>query len=131
MWTERVLAAPPWPYYLYPLVETQYLALIRAVYSQWQLAEVLADFWHTHFSVYGSKFEVSPVFVHYDRDVIRPNMLGNFRDMIEAVSKSTAMMYYLDNVWNSRYGPNENYAREIQELHCLGAVHSGVCTPDM
>ncbi len=130
LWQERVLAEPPWPYYTYPLVETQYLALIRAIYSQWQLAEVLADFWHTHFSVHGGKFEVSPVFVHYDRDVIRPNMLGNLRQMIEDVTRSTAMMYYLDNVWNSRFGPNENYAREIQELHTLGAVHSWGFTPE-
>ena len=130
LWQERVVAAPNWPYYQYPLIETQYLALLRAVYSQWQLAEVLADFWHTHFSVDGGKFEVSPVFVHYDRDVIRPNMLGNFRQMIEAVTKSTAMMYYLDNVWSSVYGPNENYAREIQELHTLGAVHSFGFTPE-
>ncbi len=129
LWQERVVAAPDWPYYQYPLIETQYLTLIRAVHSKWQLAEVLADFWHNHFSVQGSKFEVSPVFVHYDRDVIRPNMLGNFRDMLEAVTKSTAMMYYLDNVSNSKYGPNENYAREIQELHTLGAVHSWGFTP--
>ncbi len=124
LWQERVVAGPPWPEYLYPLIETQYLTLIRAVHSQWQLAEVLADFWHAHFSVDGGKFEVSPVFVHYDRDVIRPNMLGNFRTLIGAVTRSTAMMYYLDNVWNSQYGPNENYARELQELHTLGAVNS-------
>lgn len=130
LWQERVVAQPPWPLYVYPLIETQYLALIRATYSQWQLAEVLADFWHTHFSVQGGKFEVSPVFVHYDRDVIRPNMLGNFRQMLEDVTRSTAMMYYLDNVWNSRFGPNENYARELQELHTLGAVHSWSFTPE-
>jgi hypothetical protein len=130
LWQERVVAAPPWPLYQYPLIETQYLTLIRAVHSQWQLAEVLADFWHTHFSVDGGKFEVSPVFVHYDRDVIRPHMLGSFRAMIGAVTRSTAMMYYLDNVWNSKYGPNENYARELQELHTLGAVHSWDFTPE-
>jgi uncharacterized protein (DUF1800 family) len=130
LWQERVVNSPGWPYYLYPLVETQYLALIRATYSQWQLAEVLADFWHSHFSVDGGKFEVSPVFVHYDRDVIRPHMLGNFRAMLGAVTRSTAMMYYLDNVWNSRFGPNENYARELQELHALGAVHSWGFTPE-
>jgi len=130
LWQERVLAQPPWPLYQYPLIETQYLALIRAIYSKWQLAEVLADFWHTHFSVYGGKFEVAPVFVHYDRNVIRPNMLGNFRQMIDDVTRSTSMMYYLDNVWNSKYGPNENYARELQELHTLGAVHSWTFTPE-
>ncbi len=130
LWQEGVVNEPGWPYYQYPLIETQYLALLRATHSQWQLAEVLADFWHTHFSVQGDKFEVSPVFVHYDRDVIRPNMLGNFRAMLEAVTKSTGMMYYLDNVWNSKYGPNENYAREVQELHTLGAIHSFGFTPE-
>lgn len=130
LWQERVVASPPWPLYQYPLIETRYLALIRAVYSQWQLAEVLADFWHTHFSVDGDKFEVTPMFVHYDRDVIRPNMLGNFRTMLEAVAKSPAMMFYLDNAWNSKYGPNENYGRELQELHCLGAVNSFGFTPE-
>ncbi|MDX2417780.1 MAG: DUF1800 domain-containing protein, partial [Xanthomonadales bacterium] len=124
LWQERVVAEPNWPDYLYPVVDTRYLTMLRAVHSQWQLAEVLADFWHTHFSVDGNKFEVSPVFVHYDRDVIRPNMLGNFRQMLEAVTKSTAMMRYLDNASNTKYGPTENFAREIQELHTLGAVHS-------
>lgn len=130
LWQERVVAAPDWPEYLYPLVETRIFSLLRAVNSKWQLAEVLADFWHTHFSIDGDKFEVAPVFVHYDRDVIRPNMLGNFRQMLEAVTKSTGMMYYLDNVWNTKYGPNENFAREIQELHTLGAIHSFGFTPE-
>jgi uncharacterized protein (DUF1800 family) len=130
LWQDRVVAAPDWPIYTYPLVDTQYLTLLRCVHSKWQLAEILADFWHTHFSVEGSKFEVAPVFVHYDRDVIRPNMLGNFRQMLEAVTKSTAMMRYLDNASNTRWGPNENFARELQELHTLGAVHSYGFTPE-
>ena len=124
LWQERVVAEPDWPDYTYPLVDTQFLTLLRSVHSKWQLAEILADFWHTHFSVEGSKFEVAPVFVHYDRDVIRANMLGNFRQMLEAVTKSTAMMRYLDNASNTKWGPNENFARELQELHTLGAVHS-------
>lgn len=124
MWAERVVAEPDWPYYMYPLIETQYLTMLRAVYSEWQLGEVMADFWHTHFSVQGNKFEVAPVFVHYDRDVIRPNVFGNFRHMLEEVTKSTAMMRYLDNNINNKYGPNENFAREVQELHTLGAENS-------
>ena len=113
-----------------PLIETQRFAFMRAVYSEWQIVELLADFWHTHFSMDGEDFDVAPVFVHYDRDVIRQHMLGNFRAMLEAVAKSTAMLYYLDNVSNSKWGPNENYARELQELHTLGAVHSyGFSTP--
>ena len=124
LWQEYRVAAPEWPHWMMPTIETQYLAFLRATHSRWQLGEVLADFWHTHFSVHGAKFEVAPTFVHYDRDVIRPNMLGNFRQMLEAVTQSTAMMYYLDNVFNSVFGPNENFAREIQELHTLGAINS-------
>jgi uncharacterized protein (DUF1800 family) len=59
--------------------------------------------------------------VHYDRDVIRKNMLGNFRDFLEAVAKSPAMLHYLDNELNQSGNPNENYARELFELHTLGA----------
>ncbi len=130
LWQERVVADPPWPLYQYPVIETQLMGLNRAVYSQWQLAEILADFWHTHFSVEGVRFGIAPVFVHYDRDVIRAHMLGNFRQMLEAVTTSTAMMYYLDNVSNTRWGPNENFAREVQELHTLGAVNSFGFTPE-
>lgn len=129
MWQERVVADPGWPVAYYPVFEIQYLAFLRATYSQWQLAEVLADFWHTHFSVNGTGFLIGSVFVHYDRDVIRAHMLGNFRQMLEAVAKSTAMMVYLDNLSNHKDGPNENYARELQELHTLGAVHSYGFTP--
>lgn len=129
-WQTRVVAEPPWPVYQYPAYETQLFNLHRAIHSQWQLAELLADFWHNHFSVEGVRFGIAPVFAHYDRDVIRAHMLGNFRQMMEAVTRSTAMMYYLDNVSNSRWGPNENFARELQELHTLGAVHSWGFTPE-
>ena len=61
--------------------------------------------------------------MHYDRDVIRANMLGNFRQMIEAVTASTAMLFYLDNVYSTADGPNENYARELLELHTMGEDH--------
>lgn len=130
LWQQRVVAEPDWPDRYYPVYETQRFGFMRAVYSRWQLAEQLADFWHTHFSVNGEHFDVAPVFVHYDRDVIRQHMLGNFRAMLEAVTKSTAMLYYLNNVSSSLWGPNENYARELQELYTLGAVHSyGFDTP--
>ncbi|NOZ72892.1 MAG: DUF1800 domain-containing protein [Chloroflexi bacterium] len=104
-----------------PLWETLAATFLKAVYSKRQLVEVLADFWHNHFNVWGWMYEVAPVFVHYDRDVIRRHMLGNFREMLEAVATSPAMLYYLDNFINSRAGPNENYARELFELHTLGA----------
>jgi uncharacterized protein (DUF1800 family) len=100
-----------------------YLAtFIRAVYSRWQLFEVLADFWHNHFNIYAWDYAyASATFVHYDRDVIRANALGNFRTMLEAVAKSPAMLFYLDNYINTNAGPNENWAREMFELHTLGA----------
>jgi uncharacterized protein (DUF1800 family) len=104
-----------------PIRETECAAFIRAVYSRRQLIEALADFWHNHFNVYGWCYPAYAVFVHYDRDVIRSHMLGSFRQMLEAVATSTAMLYYLDNYTNSRAGLNENWAREVFELHTLGA----------
>jgi len=107
-----------------PFQETQLLALTRMVHSRWQLREILADFWHNHFHVDGNEDVVRSVMVHHDRDVIRPNLFGNFRVMLEAAVKSTAMLYYLDNRQNDTPNPNENYARELLELHTLGAVEN-------
>lgn len=106
-----------------PMIETERAAFLRAIYSERQLVEVLADFWHNHFNVDGWTYLISSVFVHHDREVIRGHMLGNYREMLEAVTTSTAMLYYLDNYTNSRAGPNENWARELLELHTLGAEH--------
>lgn len=104
-----------------PVEETRKTTFLRAIYSKRQLVEVLADHWHNHFNIYGWDSWTAPVFVHYDRDVIRANMLGNFRQMLEAVAQSPAMLYYLDNQSNSGGNPNENYARELFELHVMGA----------
>jgi len=106
-----------------PATEVRLLTLMRMVYSKWQLREVLADFWMNHFNVYGFEVYVRETLVHYDRDVLRPNVFGNFRQMLEAVARSTSMLYYLDNYTNTDGGPNENYARELIELHTLGALH--------
>ena len=124
LWADHFKNHDDWQARMRPLFETERAAFLRAVYSRRQLVEVLTDFWHNHFNVHGLKYEVGPVFVHYDREVIRPQVLGNFRTMLAAVAKSAAMMYYLDNVYNSAEGPNENYARELLELHTLGAVNS-------
>lgn len=105
-----------------PFEEARSATWIRALFSRRQLFELLVDFWHNHFNVYGYHYDVLPVFTHYDRDVIRAHALGNFRTMLEAVATSTAMLYYLDNVYSSNAGPNENYARELFELHTLGAA---------
>ncbi|NEP62915.1 MAG: DUF1800 domain-containing protein, partial [Symploca sp. SIO2G7] len=98
--------------------------LTRAVHSRWQLQEVLADFWHNHFNVDGSEDVVRSVLPDYDRNVIRSGQFGNFRSLLEDVVKHAAMMYYLDNRRNSTPNPNENYARELLELHTLGAVEN-------
>lgn len=131
LWTDHHLGDPPYLTRVKPMRDLECATLIRALHSRRQLQEVLADFWHNHFNVYGWEFVVAPVVVHYDRDVIRPHLFGNFRAMLEAVARSTAMMYYLDNVENTAAGPNENWARELLELHTLGAEHYyGVIAPD-
>src|SRR5665213_674522 len=117
--------------------------LLRAVYSERQPQEVLTDFWFNHFNVDASKIEDRPVMVAYERDAIRPHVLGKFRDLLEATARSPAMLFYLDN-WLSSAPPaparlrpgsrpapstsavvsgrglNENYGRELMELHTLG-----------
>lgn len=106
-----------------PLREVELATWLRAVYSTRQLQEVLVNFWHDHFSVFGREGQIASVFTHYDRDVIRPNVLGNFRLLLEAVAKSPVMLWYLDNFTSQSGNANENYARELFELHTLGAPH--------
>ena len=94
---------------------------LRAMYSKKQLVEVLADFWHDHFNVdIDHASFIRATFPHLDL-VIRQELLGNFRVMLESVAMSTAMLYYLDNYTSSNAGPNENFSRELFELHTLGA----------
>lgn len=107
-----------------PYWEMQMLAMTRMTHSRWQLREVLADFWHNHFNVDGGEDVVRSTLTSYDSEVIRPQIFGNFRVMLEGVVKHAAMMYYLDNRRNSSPNPNENYARELLELHTLGAVEN-------
>ena len=95
--------------------------LIRTVHSRWQLSEVLVDFWHNHFNVNAAgDATVAVALPSYDRDVIRAHALGNFREMLEAVAKSAAMQVYLNNRSSRGGAANENYARELFELHTLG-----------
>ncbi|MGE0641270.1 MAG: DUF1800 domain-containing protein [Thermoanaerobaculia bacterium] len=137
LFIDHHVADPEWYERIRPAVETELATWTRAVYSERQLFEVLVDFWHNHFNVYGWEFIEAPVWVHYDRDVIRANALGNFRQMLEAVAKAPAMLAYLDNFINfatelgdgSPVGSNENFARECIELHCLGAENSYGATP--
>lgn len=124
LWADHVVAnGDDYGYRMSPLYETRIATLVRAVYSRRQLFEVLVDFWHNHFNVLGNHYYVGPAFVHYDRDVIRAHALGNFREMLEAVAASTSMLYYLDNYINRAPFANENFARELFELHTIGSDH--------
>ena len=101
--------------------------LLRAVASRRQLQEVAADFWFNHFNVFAGKGAVAALLPEYDR-AIREKALGSFPELLLATARSPAMLVYLDN-WRSsaprpgaklRRGLNENYARELLELHTLG-----------
>lgn len=94
---------------------------MRAAHSTYQVREVMVDFWHNHFNVAAKEAAtVRTGTAAYDRDVIRPNVFGNFRDMLEANATSVSMLFYLDNAISKAKTPNENYARELLELHTLG-----------
>lgn len=121
LWAEHRDNDPVYDVRMRPAWEVQRAAMARAVYSRRQLFEIMVTFWHDHFNVTLNDYDAGPVYVHYDRDVIRANTFGNFRQMLEAVAQSNAMMYYLDNLSNTRSGPNENFARELLELHTFGA----------
>lgn len=111
----------PWDFYTLPGRETFYASFMLAINSKRQMFEIMADFWHNHFNVYMDGDGIQPMFVHYDRDVIRTNTLGNFRQMLEDVTRSTCMLDYLGNGVNHKDAPNENFARELLELHTIGA----------
>jgi uncharacterized protein (DUF1800 family) len=94
--------------------------IIRAIYSQRQLQEVMVDFWFNHFNVNWSKDGVQFAVTGYERDAIRPFALGKFKDLLRATAGHPAMLVYLDNALSNSAGTNENYARELMELHTLG-----------
>src|ERR1700674_4834246 len=120
--------------------------MIRAVFSERQLAEQLSDFWFNHFNIFIYKDTDRWYLIPYERDAIRPHVLGKFRDLLEATAKSPAMLFYLDNSSSAdphafdrlkshpvhappseklpplgpKRGLNENYGRELMELHALG-----------
>ena len=107
------------------LRELSSAALLRAVASRWQLREVMVDFWSDHLNIDASKGECAWLKAADDREVIRGHALGRFRDLIAASALSPAMLWYLDGRTNRSANtserPNENYARELLELHTLGA----------
>ena len=144
--------------------DLQSAKIIRAVYGERQLDEVMADFWMNHFNVFAGKGPVKFMIGEYERDVVRPHAWGRFEDLLRATAESPAMLFYLDN-WLSadpnaqpmgfrprargrffaprpapgqgqgqaaarKRGLNENYAREIMELHTLG-VDGGYTQKDV
>ena len=155
------------------LAELAQAKMLRAVLSERQLQEVLTDFWMNHFNVFAGKGQVRQYLTEYERDAIRPRVLGSFRDLLGTVARSPAMLFYLDN-WQStsespraiadelerrlndprlspeqrrqlqnrlqarmqplqqrpQRGLNENYARELMELHTLG-VDGGYTQADV
>ena len=104
-----------------PAAEVIAASLIRAVHAPAQLREVMTQFWHDHFNVNAMKFEATAAFFPAHDAMLRENALGNFRTLLGGVARSPAMLYYLNNE-DSRASPaNENFARELLELHTLGA----------
>ncbi len=121
--------------------------LWRAAYSQRQLQEMMVQFWMNHFNIYAGKGVDKWLMTAFEHDTIRPHALGNFSDLLAATAESPAMLFYLDN-WLSvapkaaaprpnarrpqaeRRGLNENYARELMELHTLG-VDGGYTQQDV
>jgi uncharacterized protein (DUF1800 family) len=123
--------------------------LLRTVLSERQLQEVMTDFWFNHFNIFIGKDSDQWYTTSYERDAIRKNALGKFRDLLLATASSPAMMVYLDN-WNSigpdslanginpanpkskkgNRGLNENYGREVMELHTVG-VNGGYSQADV
>jgi uncharacterized protein (DUF1800 family) len=132
--------------------QTAEARIVRAIDSPRQLEEVMVDFWYNHFNVFAGKGIDRALIASYERDAIRPYALGSFRDLLGATAKHPAMLYYLDN-WLSTAngfvaragtgkggggggakakasGLNENYARELMELHTLG-VDGGYAQKDV
>lgn len=105
-------------------------SLLRDLYSQNQLKEELTWFWMNHFNVYQNKNDIRYLVADYEETAIRPHVLGKFRDLLTATVIHPAMLEYLDNAQNANGHINENYARELMELHTMG-VGSGYTQQDV
>jgi uncharacterized protein (DUF1800 family) len=126
------------------IAELQTSRILRAVYSERQLQEVMVDFWTNHFNIFSGKGADRWLLPAYDRDTIRPHAMGKFSTLLQATAQSPAMLFYLDNFQSvspnsvqrvrapqqQRRGINENYARELMELHTLG-VDGGYTQKDV
>ncbi len=126
------------------IAELQASRILRAVYSERQLQEVMVDFWTNHFNIFAGKGADRWLLPAYDRDTIRPHVMSKFSTLLQATAQSPAMLFYLDNFQSvspnaqqrlrapqqRRRGINENYARELMELHTLG-VDGGYTQKDV
>ena len=117
------------------LEQAQQDRVLRALYSRRQLQEVMVDFWFNHFNVFAGEGLDRIWIGNYVRKAIRPYVFGHFRNLLLATAKSPAMLVYLDNTENTVQhaggpGLNENYAREVMELHTLG-VNGGYTQQDV
>ena len=142
---QAVLLANPQDGVVEEMIEAR---LQRALHSNRQLEEVLVDFWFNHFNVSVTKPQLRVLLPSYERDAIRPHVLGRFRDLLLATARHPAMLFYLDNYISQAPrqemlqaaanpgvtlrlpGINENYARELMELHTLG-VDGGYTQQDV
>ena len=104
--------------------------VLRDLYSPAQLREQMTWFWFNHFNVHQYKADVRLLLPEYEENALRPNALGKFRDLLSATLHAPAMLRYLDNASNAVGHINENYAREIMELHTMG-VGSGYTQTDV
>jgi uncharacterized protein (DUF1800 family) len=127
------------------ITDLQRAKLLRAVYGKRQLYEVMVDFWENHFSIFANKDDDRYLLTSFDRETVRPFALARFRDLLGATAHSPAMLFYLDQ-WRSSVprpypakngkpagvdgGLNENYARELMELHTMG-VDGGYTQKDV
>ena len=100
--------------------QLQQAAILRAVHGKNQALERMVDFWSNHFNVYARKGDAAFRLGTDQRQVVRANALGKFPDLLQASTRSAAMLAFLDNTQNLKSHPNENYARELMELHTLG-----------
>jgi len=110
--------------------EIRHGTLLRALTSRRQLLELMVDFWSNHLNVDVRRRDVAWLKASDDRDVIRPHALGRFADLLQASAKSPAMLVYLDNDKNRGSSPNENYGRELLELHTVG-IEAGYSEDDV
>jgi uncharacterized protein (DUF1800 family) len=114
-----------------PYYEFKTVAVQRAVHSKRQLFERMCEFWNDHFSMDHNKGDIEWLFMaEHERNVIRPNALGSFPAILSGNAHNAAMLFYLDNWLNSRFAIQENYGRELLELHTLG-VYGGYSEVDV